>query len=77
MRGELVSGGTGKRADHILYIKPDIPPAVVEAKPGSHVVSNRTQKALAYSETLGLPFNATGSLHCGSPTSRWSCATPA
>lgn len=31
-RGKLVSFGQAKRADYILYIKPDIPLALIEAK---------------------------------------------
>ena len=32
VRGKLVSRGHGKRADYILYYKPNIPLAVIEAK---------------------------------------------
>lgn len=56
VRGKLVSRGKGKRADYILYIKPNIPLAVIEAKDGSHAVGHGIQQALDYAETLGLPF---------------------
>jgi type I restriction enzyme, R subunit len=32
VRGKLVSRGKGKRADYILYFKPNIPLALIEAK---------------------------------------------
>lgn len=56
VRGKLVSRGKGKRADYILYIKPNIPLAVIEAKDGSHAVGDGIQQALDYAETLGIPF---------------------
>lgn len=56
VRGKLVSRGKGKRADYILYIKPNIPLAVIEAKDGDHAVGDGIQQALDYAETLGIPF---------------------
>jgi hypothetical protein len=38
VRGKLVSRGKAKRADYILYYKPNIPIAIVEAKDNSHSV---------------------------------------
>src|SRR6202167_5885048 len=38
VRGKLVSRGKAKRADYVLYIKPNIPIAIVEAKDNSHSV---------------------------------------
>ena len=38
VRGKLVSRGKAKRADYILYFKPNIPIAIVEAKDNSHSV---------------------------------------
>ena len=32
VRGKLVTRGKAKRADYVLYIKPNIPPALIEAK---------------------------------------------
>jgi hypothetical protein len=38
VRGRLVARGTAKRADYVLYLKPNLPLAVVEAKdPGAGV----------------------------------------
>ena len=56
VRGKLVSRGKGKRADYILYAKPNIPLAVVEVKDNKHPVSGGMQQALDYAESLGVPF---------------------
>jgi type I site-specific restriction endonuclease len=36
VRGKLVSRGAAKRADYILYFKPNIPIAIIEAKDNNH-----------------------------------------
>jgi len=56
VRGKLVSRGRGKRADYILYYKPNIPIALIEAKDGSHSVGDGMQQALDYAETLKIPY---------------------
>lgn len=56
VRGKLVSRGKGKRADYILYFKPNIPLAVIEAKDNNHSVGDGIQQALGYAETLNIPF---------------------
>lgn len=56
VRGKLVSRGAGKRADYILYYKPNIPIALIEAKDNSHAVGDGMQQALGYASTLGIPF---------------------
>lgn len=56
VRGKLVTRGAGKRADYILYFKPNIPLAVVEAKDNQHSVGDGIQQALGYAETLEIPF---------------------
>ena len=56
VRGKLVSRGRGKRADYMLYFKPNIPVAVIEAKDNSHSVGDGMQQALDYAETLNIPF---------------------
>jgi type I restriction enzyme R subunit len=38
VRGKLTARGTRKRADYILYYKPNIPIAIVEAKDNNHSV---------------------------------------
>jgi type I restriction enzyme R subunit len=56
VRGKLVSRGQGKRADYILYYKPNIPIAVIEAKDNSCSVGDGMQQALDYASTLKIPF---------------------
>ena len=56
VRGKLVTRGQAKRADYILYYKPNIPMAVIEAKDNAHSLGAGMQQALEYAETLGIPF---------------------
>jgi type I restriction enzyme R subunit len=56
VRGKLVSRGKGKRADYILYYKPNIPLALIEAKDNTHSVGDGLQQGLEYAETLDIPF---------------------
>ena len=56
VRGKLVSRGKGKRADYILYYKPNIPIAVIEAKDNTHAIGDGLQQALDYADTLDIPF---------------------
>jgi type I restriction enzyme R subunit len=56
VRGQLVTRGKGKRADYILYYKPGMPLAVVEAKDNSHAVGDGIQQALEYAQQLEVPF---------------------
>jgi type I site-specific restriction endonuclease len=46
VRGKLVARGTAKRADYILYYKPNIPLAVIEAKDNNCHVGDGIQQAL-------------------------------
>src|SRR3546814_5282237 len=56
VRGKLTSRGKQKRADYILYHKPNIPIAVIEAKDASHSVGTGMQQALEYAELIEVPF---------------------
>jgi type I restriction enzyme, R subunit len=56
VRGKLVSRGKAKRADYILYYKPNMPIAIVEAKDNCHSVGDGMQQALEYAKTLNIPF---------------------
>ena len=40
VRGKLVTRGKAKRADYILYYKPNIPLALIEAKDNRHAVGD-------------------------------------
>lgn len=48
--------GKAKRADYVLYIKPNIPLALVEAKDNGHAAGDGIQQALDYATTLNIPF---------------------
>ena len=56
VRGRIVKRGRAKRADYILYYKPNIPLAVIEAKDNYCSVGDGLQQALEYADTLHLPF---------------------
>ncbi len=56
VRGKLHSRGKSKRADYILYYKPNIPIAVIEAKDNNHSISDGMQQALGYADALQIPF---------------------
>ncbi|MCM8597366.1 MAG: DEAD/DEAH box helicase family protein [Candidatus Accumulibacter sp.] len=56
VRGKLHSRGSRKRADYLLYFKPNLPIAVIEAKDNQHGLGDGMQQGLSYAETLDLPF---------------------
>lgn len=56
VRGKLVTRGQAKRADYILYYKPNIPLALIEAKDNSYSVGHGIQQGLDYAATLDIPF---------------------
>lgn len=56
VRGKLHTRGAQKRADYILYYKPNIPIAVIEAKDNKHTVASGIQQAIDYAKTLEIPF---------------------
>nr|WP_222435516.1 type I restriction endonuclease [Allorhodopirellula solitaria] len=58
VKGRSTSRGPKKRADYVLYHKPGMPLAVVEAKDNTHSVGDGMQQALAYShqDCLDVPF---------------------
>jgi len=56
VQGKLFTRGEPKRADYVLYHKPGIPLAVLEAKDNNHPVGGGMQQALDYAETLDVPF---------------------
>lgn len=64
VRGKIAARGRSKKADYILYHKPNIPLAIIEAKDDSHQLGDGMQQALEYSEILDIPFvftsNGTG-----------------
>ncbi len=56
VKGRLTTRGARKRADYILYYKPNIPIAIIEAKDNKHSIGAGMQQALAYSKILDIPF---------------------
>jgi len=56
VKGDNTVRGERKRADFILYLKPNIPVAVIEAKDNTHLVSAGIQQALDYASTLDVPI---------------------
>jgi type I restriction enzyme, R subunit len=48
--------GGPKRADYVLYARPNLPIAVIEAKQAKFEVGHGMQQALAYAELLDAPF---------------------
>lgn len=62
VRGKLTARGNRKRADYILYYKPNIPIAIIEAKDNNHSVRAGIQQALDYAQILDIPcvFSSNG-----------------
>lgn len=62
VRGKLTARGAQKRADYILYYKPNIPIAIIEAKDNKHSVRAGIQQALDYAQILDIPcvFSSNG-----------------
>ncbi|QQR67317.1 MAG: DEAD/DEAH box helicase family protein [Candidatus Brocadia sp.] len=62
VKGKKTVRGKRKRADFILYLKPNIPLAVIEAKDNNHSVGAGLQQALEYAEILDVPvaFSSNG-----------------
>lgn len=56
VRGKLTTRGKRKRADYILYYKPNIPIGIIEVKENNHSVGSGMQQALEYARILNLPF---------------------
>jgi type I restriction enzyme R subunit len=56
VRGKLTARGAKKRADYILYHKPNMAIAIIEAKDNKHTVGAGIQQALDYAESLDILF---------------------
>ncbi len=56
VRGKLHTRAQNKRADYVLFDKPNIPIAVVEAKKNTLPVGSGIQQGLGYAEMLEVPF---------------------
>ncbi len=62
VKGNKTARGERKRADIILYHKPNIPIAIIEVKDNNHTVGAGLQQALGYAEILDIPvaFSSNG-----------------
>lgn len=56
LKGNLAVREKGKRADYLLYLSPNNPIAVIEAKDNKHQISEGLQQAMNYAKMLDLPF---------------------
>ncbi len=56
VRGRVAVRDKNKRADYVLYFKPNLPIAIIEAKDNNHQLGDGMQQALGYAELLDLPF---------------------
>lgn len=55
VKGDLSTRGKQKRADYILYYKPNIPIALIEVKNNKHSVMSGIQQGLDYATILDIP----------------------
>ena len=55
VKGNKTKRGKAKKADIILYHKPNIPIAVIEAKDNNHSLGSGMQQGLEYAEILDIP----------------------
>lgn len=56
VRGKLVTRGKAKKADFVLYYRPNIPIALIEAKDNNYSIGHGIQQGLDYAATLDIPF---------------------
>jgi type I restriction enzyme, R subunit len=56
VRGKLHIRARNKRADYVLFYKPNVPIAVIEAKDNNHSLGDGMQQSLGYAELLQVPF---------------------
>ncbi len=56
VRGSVHTRGNRKRVDYVLFYKPNIPIAVIEAKDNNHSLGDGMQQALSYANLLQVPF---------------------
>ena len=56
VRGSLTARGKRKRADYLLFYKPNLPIAIIEAKDNKNSIGSGIQQAIEYAEILDVPF---------------------
>ena len=62
VKGKITARGKRKFADYILFYKPNVPIAIIEAKDNKHSLKSGIQQALDYANTLDIPcvFSSNG-----------------
>jgi len=62
VKGKITARGKRKFADYVLFYKPNVPVAIIEAKDNKHSVKSGIQQALGYANTLDIPcvFSSNG-----------------
>lgn len=56
LKGNFITREKPKRADYVLYLNPNNPIAIVEAKDNKHSISHGLQQVMAYASMLDIPF---------------------
>ncbi len=56
LRGNVTGRGKKKRADYLLFYKPNIPLAIIEAKDNNHTPGAGLQQAIGYADTLDIKY---------------------
>lgn len=56
VRGNVTARGKRKRTDYLLYFKPNLPVAIVEAKDNKHSLGAGMQQGIEYAEILDVPY---------------------
>lgn len=56
VKGKKTRREAGKKADYILFYKPKLPLAIIEAKDNKHQISDGMQQGLEYGNILDIPF---------------------
>ena len=56
VKGKMTRRGKRKFADYILFYKPNVPIAIIEAKSNDKTLRSGIQQALGYANTLDIPF---------------------
>lgn len=56
LRGNVTARGRKKRADYLLFYKPNFPLAIIEAKDNNHPAGAGLQQAVEYAEALDIKY---------------------
>lgn len=56
LRGNVTARGKQKRADYLLFYKPNFPLAIIEAKDNNHPVGAGLQQAIEYADALDVKY---------------------